>query len=104
MRASAGTEERSKQGKRWLWASARHLGVIWVDGLRATIRAAKSPQPLVHWLRPAWTLPHCWRSGGLAGPLGAVTGKQGEIDPQRELDVMANNKIVAALAQRRSRC
>ena len=37
--------------------------------------------------------------GGLAGPLGAVTGKQGEIDPQRELDVMANNKIVAALAQ-----
>ena len=37
--------------------------------------------------------------GALAGPLGAVTGKQGEIDPQRELDVLANNKIIAALAK-----
>ena len=36
--------------------------------------------------------------GALAGPLGAVTGKQGEIDPQRELDVLANDQIIAALA------
>ena len=35
--------------------------------------------------------------GSLAGPLGAVTGKQGEIDPQRELDVLANDQIIAAL-------
>ena len=36
--------------------------------------------------------------GALTGPLGAVTGKQGEIDPQRELDVLANDRIIAALA------
>lgn len=36
--------------------------------------------------------------GALSGPLGAVTGKHGEIDPQRELDVLANDKIIAALA------
>jgi fructose-1,6-bisphosphatase I len=35
--------------------------------------------------------------GALAGPLGAVTGKQRETDPQRELDVLANDKIIAAL-------
>lgn len=37
--------------------------------------------------------------GALAGPFGAVTGKQGETDPQRELDVLANDKIIAALAK-----
>jgi fructose-1,6-bisphosphatase I len=36
--------------------------------------------------------------GTLAGPLGAMTGKQGETDPQRELDVLANDKIISALA------
>ena len=36
--------------------------------------------------------------GALAGPLGALTGKQGSIDPQRELDVLANDKIIASLA------
>jgi fructose-1,6-bisphosphatase I len=37
--------------------------------------------------------------GALAGPLGAVTGKQGQTDPQRELDVLANGKIIEALAE-----
>ena len=36
--------------------------------------------------------------GALSGPLGAVTGKHGVIDPQRELDVLANDTIIAALA------
>jgi fructose-1,6-bisphosphatase I len=36
--------------------------------------------------------------GALAGPLAVVTGRHGEMDPQRELDVLANNKIIAALA------
>lgn len=37
--------------------------------------------------------------GSLAGPLGAVTGKNNQIDPQRELDVLANTHIVAGLGQ-----
>ena len=36
--------------------------------------------------------------GALSGPLGAVTGKQGGADPQRELDVLANDRIIASLA------
>jgi fructose-1,6-bisphosphatase I len=37
--------------------------------------------------------------GGLGGSFSAPTGKQGEVDQQRELDVLANNKIMAALAR-----
>lgn len=36
--------------------------------------------------------------GALAGPFGATTGKWAGTDPQRALDVMANAKIVEALA------
>jgi fructose-1,6-bisphosphatase I len=35
--------------------------------------------------------------GALAGPFGARTGKWGDVDPQRELDVLANTKVIAAL-------
>lgn len=35
--------------------------------------------------------------GALAGPLGRPTGKMGEVDEQKEIDVLANNRIVAAL-------
>ncbi len=41
---------------------------------------------------------HFLELGALSGPLGAVTGKHGAIDPQRELDVLANNTLIAALA------
>lgn len=37
--------------------------------------------------------------GALAGSLGAVTGKHHQIDPQRELDVLANTHIIAGLSQ-----
>jgi hypothetical protein len=36
--------------------------------------------------------------GALAGPLGALTGKRCELDPQREIDVRAHDAIVASLA------
>lgn len=35
--------------------------------------------------------------GALVGPLGQATGKAGDIDPQRRLDVEAHERIVAAL-------
>jgi fructose-1,6-bisphosphatase I len=35
--------------------------------------------------------------GALAGPLGRSTGKKGEIDEQKEIDLLANNRIVDAL-------
>ena len=35
--------------------------------------------------------------GALAGPLGRGTGKMGEVDEQKEIDVLANNHIVTAL-------
>jgi fructose-1,6-bisphosphatase I len=35
--------------------------------------------------------------GALAGPLGRATGKRGEVDEQKEIDVLANDRIVAAL-------
>jgi fructose-1,6-bisphosphatase I len=36
--------------------------------------------------------------GALAGPLGTLTGKRCELDPQREIDVVAHETIVASLA------
>ncbi len=36
--------------------------------------------------------------GALAGPLGRGTGKIGEVDEQKEIDLLANNRIVDALA------
>ena len=36
--------------------------------------------------------------GALSGPLGTVTAKLSDIDPQRELDVLANDRIIAALS------
>lgn len=36
--------------------------------------------------------------GALSGPLGTVTAKLSDIDPQRELDVLANDRIMAALS------
>ena len=36
--------------------------------------------------------------GALSGPLGTVTGKHGAMDPQRELDVLANTTIIANLS------
>jgi fructose-1,6-bisphosphatase I len=35
--------------------------------------------------------------GALAGQLGRSTGKRGEIDDQKEIDVLANDRIIAAL-------
>lgn len=35
--------------------------------------------------------------GALAGPLGRFTGKKGDIDEQKEIDLLANNRIVDAL-------
>ena len=35
--------------------------------------------------------------GALAGPLGRATGKRGEVDEQKEIDVLANDRIVATL-------
>ncbi len=35
--------------------------------------------------------------GALAGPLGRATGKRGEVDEQKEIDVLANDRIVMAL-------
>lgn len=35
--------------------------------------------------------------GALAGPLGRATGKRGDVDEQKEIDVLANDRIVAAL-------
>lgn len=35
--------------------------------------------------------------GALAGPLGRATGKQGEGDEQKEIDLLANNRIVDVL-------
>ncbi len=35
--------------------------------------------------------------GALAGPLGRPTGKRGEVDEQKEIDVVTNDRIVAAL-------
>ena len=36
--------------------------------------------------------------GALAGPLGAATGKQSGVDPQKDVDVRANQLIVSAMA------
>ena len=35
--------------------------------------------------------------GALAGPLGRATGKKGEVDEQKEIDLLANNRIVDVL-------
>lgn len=35
--------------------------------------------------------------GALAGPLGRATGKRGGVDEQKEIDVLANDRIVAGL-------
>jgi len=35
--------------------------------------------------------------GALAGPLGRSTGKRGDVDEQKEIDVLTNDRIVAAL-------
>ena len=35
--------------------------------------------------------------GALAGPLGRLTGKKGEVDEQKEIDLLANNRIVDVL-------
>ncbi len=35
--------------------------------------------------------------GALAGPLGRSTGKKGEVDEQKEIDLLANNRIVDVL-------
>jgi fructose-1,6-bisphosphatase I len=35
--------------------------------------------------------------GALAGPLGRGTGKHGDVDEQKEIDVLTNDRIVAAL-------
>jgi fructose-1,6-bisphosphatase I len=35
--------------------------------------------------------------GALAGPLGRATGKRGEVDEQKEIDVLTNDRIVATL-------
>lgn len=35
--------------------------------------------------------------GALAGPLGRSTGKMGEVDEQKEIDLLANNRIVDVL-------
>ena len=35
--------------------------------------------------------------GALAGPMGRATGKCGEVDDQKEIDVLTNDRIVAAL-------
>lgn len=35
--------------------------------------------------------------GALAGPLGRATGKRGEVDEQKEIDVLSNDRIVEAL-------
>ena len=36
--------------------------------------------------------------GALAGPLGRATGKRGEVDEQKEIDLLANNRIVDRFA------
>lgn len=36
--------------------------------------------------------------GALAGPFGAATGRWSAVDPQRELDVLANTRVLDALA------
>jgi fructose-1,6-bisphosphatase I len=36
--------------------------------------------------------------GVLVGPLGRATGKRGEIDEQKEIDLLANNRIIDALS------
>lgn len=35
--------------------------------------------------------------GALAGPLGRATGKRGEVDEQKEIDVLTNDRIVEAM-------
>lgn len=35
--------------------------------------------------------------GALAGPIGRATGKMGEVDEQKEIDLLANNRIVDVL-------
>jgi fructose-1,6-bisphosphatase I len=35
--------------------------------------------------------------GALAGPLGRSTGKKGDVDEQKEIDLLANNRIVDVL-------
>jgi fructose-1,6-bisphosphatase I len=35
--------------------------------------------------------------GALAGPLGRATGRRGEVDEQKEIDVLANDRIVKAM-------
>lgn len=39
------------------------------------------------------------RKGALAGALGASTGRKSGVDPQKALDLVANDRIAAALAQ-----
>lgn len=35
--------------------------------------------------------------GALAGPMGRATGKRGDVDEQKEIDVLTNDRIVEAL-------
>ena len=37
--------------------------------------------------------------GALAGPLGSETGKQSGVDPQKDIDVRANDMVVAAMKE-----
>lgn len=66
------------------WAGGRPARLA----VAATMRALASAAVELAWLLG---------QGALAGPLGRATGKRGEVDEQKEVDVVANDRIVAAL-------
>lgn len=66
----------------------------WADDDRARLDVAATVRQLAAACREISALV---ARGPLAGPLGAATGKQSGVDPQKEVDVRANELIIAAL-------
>src|SRR5262245_14198022 len=66
------------------WASTRPARLAVAATVNALAKAATELSELVG-------------QGALAGPLGRATGRKGEGDEQKEIDLLANNRIVDVL-------
>jgi fructose-1,6-bisphosphatase I len=67
------------------WAAARPARLAVAATVGALVTAAIEMGELVG-------------QGALAGPLGRLTGRKGDVDEQKEVDLLANNRIVDVLS------
>jgi fructose-1,6-bisphosphatase I len=66
----------------------------WADGRPARLAVAATMDALAS---VAAEFAELLGQGALAGHLGRATGKRGDVDEQKEIDVLTNDRIVAAL-------